>query len=156
MNSEKLREFLTFYLINFLISFLLVGGWTTIIGEFRLDIILIVCAIMSLFVTSLVLGQHEKEERIIEGFERRLVDINEKKAEEGEIEKVDVKEFLNDVEKIAIERLKHYKSSECHAPQDFVEYIQSEMNNVLQAILIINLQRDINIKEKNIGDINEN
>jgi len=152
MNTEKLRAFLTFYLVNFLISFVLVGGWTTLINQFRLDITLIICAIMSLFITTMVIGQAEKEERIREELVKQLEDDNMKQAKEYDVKTVDIDDFLDHVEKIAIERLKHFNSTKCDSPWEWVEYIQPEMNNVLQAILVINLQRGFTKDEKKTTD----
>jgi hypothetical protein len=153
MNTVKLREFLILYLVDFLICFAFVGGWTYLINQFRLDVTLIICVIMSLFVTTIIIGQHVKEEIVREELVSQMENVNMKLAKEYDVKNVDVEDFLNHVEEIAIERLKRTNSIKCDNPCEWVEYIQPEMSNVLQAILIINLQRGFSKdEEKTTGD----
>ena len=89
MNTEKLREFITFYLINYIICFIVFGGWTLIVNEFQLEVVFIMSGIMAFPITLMVSDRQRKKtisdnkimelEAKIEDLEKKLVCCNEYK-----------------------------------------------------------------------------
>ena len=84
MNSEKLREFLTFYLVNYIICFIVSGGWTLIVNEFQLEFVFIMSGIMAFPITLMVSDRQRKktisDNKIME-LEAKIEDLEKKIGE---------------------------------------------------------------------------